>query len=42
VLHLPGGVAADQDDVAELLAADPDGVILKEAVLTVRAGKVDP
>src|SRR5215472_8991356 len=41
VLRLPGGVAGDQHDVAELLAADPSGVVLQEAVLGVRAGEVE-
>ena len=42
VLRLPGGVAGDQDDVADLLAADPGGVVLQEAVLAVGAGEVEP
>ena len=34
VLRLPGGVAGDQDDVADLLtAADLGGVVLQEGVL---------
>jgi hypothetical protein len=41
VLCLPRGVAGDEDDVAELLAADPGRVILQEAVLAVRAGEVE-
>src|SRR5262245_59658800 len=39
-LRLPGGVAGDQDDVADLLTtADLGGVVLQEAVLAVRAGE---
>jgi hypothetical protein len=41
VLRLPGGVAGDQHDVAELLIADPGGVVLEEAILAVRAGEVE-
>src|SRR5215831_15656995 len=41
VLRLPGGVAGDQDGVADLLAADPGGVVLQEAVLAVRAGEAE-
>jgi hypothetical protein len=33
VLRLPGGVAGDQDDTADGLAADMSGVILDEAVV---------
>jgi hypothetical protein len=42
MLRLPGGVAGDQDDVADLPAtADLGGVVLQEAVLAVRAGEVE-
>jgi hypothetical protein len=42
VLRPPGGVAGDQDDVADLLTtADLDGVVLQEAVLGIGAGKVE-
>ena len=41
VLRLPGGVASDQDNVAELLAADPGGVVLQEAVFAVGAGEIE-
>ena len=32
VLRLPAGVAGNEDDVADLLAADPSGVVLPPAV----------
>jgi hypothetical protein len=38
MLRLPGGVAGDQDDVADPLAADQGSVVLQKAVLSVRAG----
>ena len=42
VLCLPGGVAGDQDDVADLLAtADLGGVVLEEAVLAVGPAKLN-
>src|SRR5271169_792374 len=42
VLRLPGGVAADQDNVADLpTTADLGRVVLQEAVLAVRAGEVE-
>jgi hypothetical protein len=41
MLRLPGGVASDQDDVTELLAADPGRVVLQEAVLAVRGGEIE-
>jgi hypothetical protein len=41
VLRLPGGVAGDQDDVADLLTTAALGrVVLQEAVLAIRAGEV--
>src|SRR6516165_12520753 len=40
VLRLPGGVAGDQDDIADLPApADLGRVVLQEAVLAIRAGE---
>jgi hypothetical protein len=41
VLGLPGGVAGDQDDAADGLAADLGGVVLKEAVVVDGAGEVE-
>src|SRR5271169_876061 len=41
VLGLPGGVAGDQRDVADRLAADSGGVVLEPAVLAVWAGEVE-
>ena len=42
VLRLPGGVAGDQDDVADLLTtADLGRVVLQEAVLAIWAGEVE-
>jgi hypothetical protein len=41
VLHLPGGVAGNQHDVANGLALDPSGVVLEEAVVAIRAGEVE-
>ena len=42
VLRLPGGVAGDQDDVADLpTTADLGGVVLQEAVFAVRAAKLN-
>jgi hypothetical protein len=38
-LRLPGGVAGNQGDVADRLAADPGGVVLEPAVLALRAGE---
>jgi hypothetical protein len=40
-LCLPGGVAHDQDDVAERLAADPGRVVLEEAVFAVGPAKLN-
>src|SRR5205823_14632327 len=41
VLGLSGGVAGDQDDTADGLAADLSGVVLKPAVVAVGAGEVE-
>src|SRR3974390_1510218 len=41
VLGLSAGVAGDHRDVADRLAADSGGVVLKPAVLAVRAGAVE-
>src|SRR5713226_9636455 len=41
VLGLPGGVASDQDDTADGLAADLSGVVLKEAVAAHGADEVE-
>src|SRR6266568_1400156 len=38
---LPGGVAGNQDDRADGLAADLSGVVLEEAVVAVGAGEVE-
>ena len=41
VLGLPGGVAGDQDDTADGLAADLSGVVLEEAVVAGGADEVE-
>src|SRR5713226_1178692 len=41
VLGLPGGVASDQDDTADGLAADLSGVVLEPAVVAAGTGELD-
>jgi hypothetical protein len=40
VLGLPGGVAGDQDDTADGLAADLSDVVLEEAVIAIRPSEL--
>jgi hypothetical protein len=40
-LGLPGGVAGDEHDAADRLAADLGGVVLEPVVVAERAGEVE-